>query len=205
LNAEQLRRLRADWLGLRVDLFDYAGTHRSQRGFAVRRACTLDDLATLICAAFGRDDTEHLYLYEIGGRRFSHPALACNDGSSTTDVAIGALALRSKERFFHLYDMGDQWQHSCKVETIPRDVLRALRAHGGDRSAAPALQYAATGRSPRQYPAELRRLSPASQLHPSGLFSVAAEGDSSPPAYPTSTARTVPERCVLTGGFRTVL
>ncbi len=58
LNAEQLRRLRAEWLGLRVDLFDYAGNHRSQRGFAVRRACTLDDLATLICAAFGRDDTD---------------------------------------------------------------------------------------------------------------------------------------------------
>jgi hypothetical protein len=152
LNTGQLRRLRTEWLGLRIDLFDYAGTHRSQRGFAVRRACTLDDLATLICAAFGRDDTEHLYLYEIGDRRFSHPALACNDGSATTDVAIGALGLRSGERFFHLYDMGDQWQHSCKVETIPREVLRDLRAHSGDRSTAPALQYAATGRSPRQYP-----------------------------------------------------
>jgi hypothetical protein len=152
LNAEQVRRLRAEWLGLRVDLFDYAGTHRAQRGFAVRRACTLDDLATLICAAFGRDDTEHLYLYEIGGRRFSHPALACNDGSATTDVAVGGVGLRSGERFLHLYDMGDQWQHSCKVETIPRDILRSLRAHGGDRTTAPALQYAATGRSPRQYP-----------------------------------------------------
>lgn len=42
---------------LRVDMFDYAGTHRSQRGFAVRRARTLDDLETPICAAFGRDDT----------------------------------------------------------------------------------------------------------------------------------------------------
>jgi hypothetical protein len=150
--AEQLRRLRAEWLGLRIDLFDYAGAHRCQRAFAVRRACTLDDLATLICAAFGRKDTEHLYLYEIGERRFAHPALACNDGSATTGATLGEVGLRHGERFFHLYDMGDGWQHSCKVETIPRDTLRALRAHGADRGAAPALQYAARGRSPRQYP-----------------------------------------------------
>ena len=152
LSAEGMRRLRTEWLGLRIDLYDYAGVPRGQRAVAIRRLCTLDDLATVICAAFGREDTEHLYSYEIGGRRFSHPALAAGDGAATTDVAIGELGLRSRQEFFHVYDMGDYWQHGCKVESIPRDVVAALASHGADRAAAPALQYAARGRAPRQYP-----------------------------------------------------
>jgi len=91
-SAQQLRRLRADWLGLRVDLYNYAGDHRCQRAFAVRRACTLDDLATVICAAFGRSDDEHLYFYELPRGRYSHPVLAQNDGSATTRISLDDVA-----------------------------------------------------------------------------------------------------------------
>jgi len=150
--ALQLRRLRADWLGLRVDLYDYAGDHRCQRAFAVRRACTLDDLATVICAAFGRSDDEHLYFYELPRGRYSHPVLAQNDGSATTRIGLGDVGLRHGDRFHHIYDMGDHWQHTCRVETIPAAALGVLRVHAADRAAAPALQYASRGRAPRQYP-----------------------------------------------------
>jgi len=151
-SAPQAQRLRADWLGLRVDLYDYAGDHRCQRAFAVRRACTLDDLATIICAAFGRNDDEHLYFYELAQGRYSHPALAQNDGSTATRINLADVELRHGDRFTHTYDMGDHWQHTCRVETIPAAVLGALRIHAADAAAAPALQYASRGRAPRQYP-----------------------------------------------------
>jgi hypothetical protein len=151
LSAKQLRALRTKWIGLHVALHDFTATQRCSRQIAMRRACTLDDLTTVLCAAVGFSDDEHLYTYDLPGGRYSHHVLALNDGCATTDIALSELGLRNGERFWQMYDMGDAWQFNCRVQTIPPDIVAVLRPLSTDPFAAPALQYASHGRAPRQY------------------------------------------------------
>ncbi|MDP9073158.1 MAG: hypothetical protein M3N98_03100 [Actinomycetota bacterium] len=90
----------------------------------------------------------------VGGRsrRATPYPYSPQDIAGLMAAARSLRRLRNQERFFHLDDMGDQWQHSCKVDTIPRDILRTLpnpRRRPNHGACAPVRRYRPLA---RQYP-----------------------------------------------------
>ena len=104
----------------------------------------------VFCAAVGFDDTEHLYRFALPTGYYSPHELATYE-DLRPDVALRELGLRNGDPIHLHYDMGDSWQFLARVQTILLAVTPALWAHAR-ASDTPALQYAQTGRAPRQYP-----------------------------------------------------
>ncbi|MDX6710758.1 MAG: hypothetical protein QOH96_1774 [Blastocatellia bacterium] len=92
---------------------------------------TLEDLHHTIFHAFDRED-EHLYEFQIGGkrpmdpkaRRYVHSALMDDPGAKggpagdVEHTSIGSLGLRVNDVFGYWFDFGDDWWHQIDVVAI---------------------------------------------------------------------------------------
>lgn len=122
-----------------------AGTKEIWRSIAIRQGQTLHDLHNVIFDAFDRYD-EHMYTFFIPDRKiskfdpraihnnsqkYSHPYI-CDDElaeamsaffSDEKDInaaktQLKDLQLEPGQKFFYLFDFGDEWWHEIKVEDI---------------------------------------------------------------------------------------
>jgi hypothetical protein len=151
LSADQLRALRARWLGLSVTLHDFTGRPRCSRRLAVHRACTLHELVTVLCAAVAFTDDEHLYRFETTRGNFSPWELSVYSSDGPVTKSLEEIGFGSRARLHLHYDMGDSWHFVARAETLPLALTPALRGHER-ASDIPALQYGQAGRAPQQYP-----------------------------------------------------
>jgi Plasmid pRiA4b ORF-3-like protein len=127
------------WLGIRVDLLSGRGETLQPspgREFAVPLSCTFDDFGRAIDLAFARWDLSHLRQFELedgtlvvdeetadelraspfGGGAIPRTVLL--DTKVGRHVKVGT-------RFRYIFDLGDNWTHSCTVEGRV-DPLEAL-------------------------------------------------------------------------------
>ena len=106
---------------------------RIYRRIACLENQSLDDLHEAIFSAFDRYD-EHLYSFYFPAKptknirlirsseQYSHSMAL--DGSTyyeqhdASDVTIGSLVLNEKQKFYYLFDYGDQWWHEITYEGI---------------------------------------------------------------------------------------
>lgn len=82
---------------------------------------TLDDLCSMILDAF--DFTcDHLYLFNFGGRGYGSGEqvyfLMPDAGEKSTDIALSKLNLSLTQKFYFLYDFGDNWGFDIQVQKI---------------------------------------------------------------------------------------
>lgn len=134
---------RPTWLSITVellggrgnDLWPYPG-----RVFAVGPAHTFADLAAAINSGFGRWDLSHLSVFTLGdGRQVSDDET--NRGAESSafgslapaalDIAAARIAdtVSSGDQFRFVFDLGDDWTHSCTVDDDridPRKVFRSV-------------------------------------------------------------------------------
>jgi hypothetical protein len=103
------------------------------RKIAMKESHTLDDLHEVIFGAFDRDD-EHLYSFYFPPpnlkfslrnlrkcREFTHPYAVVDspfgsDAGNAATAKIGSLQLKAKQKFYYLFDFGDEWWHEITVE-----------------------------------------------------------------------------------------
>lgn len=82
---------------------------------------TLDDLCEMILDAFDFD-YDHLYLFNFSGRGYGegeHVYYFMPDaGQKSTNVKLGNLNLVPKQKFYLLYDFGDDWGFDIQVQKI---------------------------------------------------------------------------------------
>ncbi|MDO5409112.1 MAG: hypothetical protein Q4F21_01520 [Lachnospiraceae bacterium] len=80
---------------------------------------TLDDLCKMILDAFDFS-YEHLYLFNLEGQGYGENVYCPlpDMGIGGTDVTLGALGLSEKQKFYFLYDFGDEWEFDIQVQRI---------------------------------------------------------------------------------------
>lgn len=109
------------------------------RAVRVPDAYTLHQLHRVIQLAFGWLDY-HLYMFEVGDRRFEEPLEEAEDEDSTA-VHLRDLALDQGARFTYTYDFGDHWVHAIVVEGVhaatPVDQPSLPVLYGGERAGPP--------------------------------------------------------------------
>jgi hypothetical protein len=113
------------------------------RLIAMPADATLDDLVSWILRSVKFDD-DHLYRFSYRDRlgvtrSISHPAL--EEGPFTDQVSIGSLPLEPGQSMELLYDFGDEWPFTVKLERI---------VPPGGKSKAPCIMER-RGKSPVQY------------------------------------------------------
>jgi hypothetical protein len=113
------------------------------RLIAMPAGATLDDLVDWILRSV-RFDHDHLYEFTYRDRlgvsaSVSHPWM--DEGPSADEIAIGALPLEPGQTMELLYDFGDEWPFTIKLERIepPGAKIKAPRI------------LESRGRSPKQY------------------------------------------------------
>ncbi len=101
------------------------------RKIAIREGQSLHDLHMIIFEAFDRFE-DHMYSFFINptikkfdprkiyksADEYTHP-FACEeepDKENAEKTTIGSLNLKEKERFYYLFDFGDEWWHEITVE-----------------------------------------------------------------------------------------
>lgn len=90
------------------------------RRFAAPVTTTLAGLHDLIQAAMGWQD-DHLWEFEVGSRRYGNPDPEYETDPPTqraTGIRLDALIRRGDLAFNYIYDFGDNWRHTVKVEAI---------------------------------------------------------------------------------------
>lgn len=124
------------------------------RTIEIRGNQTLADLHGAIFHAFDRDD-EHLYEFQLGGRRPMDPEARrygppmatvdpFGEGEDSADAertTLDALSLATGDVFRYWFDFGDDWWHQIKVLAI---------AEGAPRGGLPKVTRR-VGESPPQY------------------------------------------------------
>ena len=94
---------------------------------------SLDDLHRAIFSAFDRYD-EHLYSFYFppkptqnirlirSSAQYSHPmaldGITFHEQHDATDVTIESFGLKEKQKFYYLFDYGDEWWHEVTYEGI---------------------------------------------------------------------------------------
>jgi hypothetical protein len=84
---------------------------------------TLDDLHQLLRRAFGWED-DHLYSFWLNSEFWSGPEseytspVEAEPSARTTDVALDELGLEPGREIAYLFDFGDEWRASLRVEEI---------------------------------------------------------------------------------------
>ena len=106
------------------------------RLIAVPADATLDDLVNLVLRSVKFDD-DHLYELTYRDRLGSnvsalHPAM--DEGPWADQILIGTLPMEPGQTMQLLYDFGDSWRFTIKLERIDPDVKkktpRILESHG---------------------------------------------------------------------------
>lgn len=116
---------------------------------------TLEDLHGIITEAFDRED-DHLWMFyfrkrnsRVVARRYVAPQMELPDaeeGGDACETTIDTLGLRSRSKFFYLFDIGDYWDHELVVQKV-ENVAAAVKE--------PRI-VGRVGKSPEQYPDEDR-------------------------------------------------
>ncbi len=124
------------------------------RQVEVPAVMTLNDLHSVIQAAMGWENA-HLFQFHVGRETIAGPGMG-GDGArpvSAGRVQLGDLAARGIKRFGYVYDMGDNWEHTIRIEkllsadpaaTYPRLIAGALRCPPEDCGGIPGF-YAFLG------------------------------------------------------------
>lgn len=132
------------------------GNKRIYRKIAISEDQTLDDLHEAIFQAFDREE-EHLYSFffppkatnskrvMMNSRAFFPPMedvmAPFSEQGHSTEATIGSLILREKQKFYYLFDWGDEWWHELTFEGECNTKVKKL----------PAIMVK-KGESPSQYP-----------------------------------------------------
>jgi hypothetical protein len=119
------------WLQLRVELLGALGeglTPAPGRIFVVGPAHSFAALADAINAAFARWDLSHLHEFELaGGRRIGFVDSFDDTVVEDQDAVKVVAAVGRGDEFRFVFDLGDQWEHRCRVlaeKVDPREVWR---------------------------------------------------------------------------------
>jgi Plasmid pRiA4b ORF-3-like protein len=114
------------------------------RRLALPARASLDELAGWILNSVNFDD-DHLYQFtyrdRLGGNtQVSHPY--CEESPATDEVSLGELPLQPGESMAFLFDFGDSWRFTVKLESIepPQKKIKAPRI------------LEKHGKAPEQYP-----------------------------------------------------
>src|SRR3546814_9510082 len=86
------------------------------RRIEVPAVTSLKDLHHIIQAAMGWDD-DHLFAFQVGRQ------------SASSRVQLAELAAQRIKRIGYLYDMGDSWQHTLRLEKTDRKSTRLNSSH----------------------------------------------------------------------------
>lgn len=130
---------------LRVDL-DYARPPIWRR-LELRSDLTLDRVHDIIQTAFGWWDT-HLHIFTLGGRAYDRSVenFLCpfdveegeSPGTPESAVRLDETIQEVGDKLFYLYDYGDDWGHTIKLEAVlPRQSNTPDAWCTGGRRAAP--------------------------------------------------------------------
>ncbi|MGA2928610.1 MAG: hypothetical protein ABSG43_21990, partial [Solirubrobacteraceae bacterium] len=107
LTGAQLRQLRSRWLATTVSLVNFAGYEKCSRAIVVNRLVDLHELATIVCAAVGFEDDEHLYHLEIADGFYSAQQYVWVERAEPAgNHTLAALKLTRGDRWHLHYDMG---------------------------------------------------------------------------------------------------
>jgi hypothetical protein len=91
---------------------------------------TLAELAEAIDLAFARWDRSHLHQfaladatrYMLGASEFQAEVL------DSTGTMLDTLGLRPNAEFEYVFDLGDDWRHSCRIEGTDIDPVKEYGA-----------------------------------------------------------------------------
>jgi hypothetical protein len=108
------------------------------RRLLVRSDSTIADLHYTLQIAMGWEGY-HLHQFVIRGKRYGVPQPGgVWFADDPTQVQLGDLHLRLRERFLYEYDFGDLWQHEIRVEKkLPVELKRHYPTCIGGRRSAP--------------------------------------------------------------------
>lgn len=119
------------------------------RTIEIRGDQTLRDLHEAIFDAFDREE-EHMYEFQVGGRRPMDPKARCyvlpmamddpfgerKPAGDVEQTAIASLGFEPGEVFGYWFDFGDDWWHRIEVlsidERVPRGRLPEVTARVGE-------------------------------------------------------------------------
>lgn len=111
---------------------------KAWRRIAIPADMDLDDLAMAILDAFDFDD-DHLYCFELPDRHGRNLRIACgyeaDADTYTEDVRVGEVPLPIGGTMKFIFDYGDNWQFTVKLESVDANKSRLkkpkLIAQGG--------------------------------------------------------------------------
>jgi hypothetical protein len=114
-----------NWITIRVDLLGGRGIDCDPppgRTMLVGPRHTFAELAVSIDQAFARWDLSHLHLFELtDGRFLGQPSPEWDlDVLDETSFKV-ASTVGVGESFVYVFDLGDDWRHSCEVEAAEVD------------------------------------------------------------------------------------
>ena len=104
-------------------IFKVSLSRNTWRKIEVSSTHTLEDLHRAIQLAFSFDD-DHLYAFYLDGKKYSrnwdqvYNCPRSGDGNSTADAIIGQLGLQRGQIILYLFDFGDEWEFSVKLEEV---------------------------------------------------------------------------------------
>jgi hypothetical protein len=102
---------------------------------------TLAKLDRVIQAAMGWTNS-HLHEFKIAGKRYAIPDDEWPDDDPTSDdrrSRVGSVLADNVNEFSYLYDFGDCWQHTVKVEKLlePSEINTRPTCLGGQNACPP--------------------------------------------------------------------
>jgi hypothetical protein len=115
------------------------------RRVLLKKDCTLAQLHHVIQVSMGWDDY-HLHLFKVGDEEYGDPfqwsepdPWGEQDVADEGEVELGQLVDRGKRGFKYVYDMGDDWYHSIRIEkTLPAEAgVHYPRCVEGERACPP--------------------------------------------------------------------
>lgn len=106
------------------------------RRLLVEDTTSLGDLHVAVQAAMGWDD-RHLHLFMAGREAIGDPR-QLDDVEDEADVTVGEVAALGWKSFAYVYDLGDDWEHTVRVEGMePLEPSRAYPACIAGKRACP--------------------------------------------------------------------
>lgn len=111
------------------------------RKFIVDSSVSLDDFHDIIQIVMGWTNS-HLYCFSIHGTEYmpSDPELGEDFGTKNTKgITLKKLLLKNGDVIHYVYDMGDNWEHTIKIEKvcIPEEKIQTPYCLEGARNCPP--------------------------------------------------------------------